>query len=209
MDKDRVLFKPVEIKKVIIDDKEIELPIRYYDDNAMIGIFTAATNKISRVLPTKRFRPVEILPSISLVSLVGLCHHDTSIGPFDELDIGIPVFFDTKFVFPFFSALTYSKNVNFGTYMYRLFVSDEKALTAGIKVWNYPKVIADISFEDTPLYRIMKVSKDAKKIIKFTIAKKVKPKEEYSAVFNIFSIKDNRILKSLVDWKGQRHFYRL
>jgi len=208
MDKDKSLFKSVQVKKVVIDGKEIELPIRYYKDIAMVGIFTASAKQIIDILPTKRFRPVEILPSIALVSLVGLCHYDTSIGPFSELDIGIPVFFDTKFTLPFFSALTYSKNANFGTYMFRLFVSDEKALTAGIKVWNYPKVIANITFEDTSLYRIMKVSKDGKQIIKFSIARQSKSKDEHSTVFNIYSIKDGRILKSPVDWKGQRFFSR-
>ncbi|MCM8792665.1 MAG: acetoacetate decarboxylase family protein [Candidatus Omnitrophica bacterium] len=208
MYKDKLLFKSVEVKKVVIDDKEIELPIRYYKDVAMVGIFIASTKQIIDILPTERFRPVEILPSKALVSLIGLCHYDTSIGPFSELDIGIPIFFDTKFALPFFSALFYNKNVNFGIYMYRLFVSDEKALTAGVKVWNYPKVIADIEVEDTPTYRIMKVNKDGKCVIKFMVRKQSRRKEELQTTFNIYSIKDNKILKSPVDWKGKKCFAR-
>jgi len=92
--------------------------------------------------------------------------------------------------------------------MYRLFVSEEKALTAGIKVWNYPKVIAQIEFEDTSLQRIMKISKDNKKIIEFRVSKYSHAKTEYKTVFNIYSIKDNQILKSPVDWKGVRYFSR-
>lgn len=207
MNKDELLFKPVEVKKIVIDGREIELPIRYYYDSVMLGIFTAPTKNITKLLPTPRFKPVEIFPSRALVSLVGLRHYDTSIGPFDELDIGILVMLDAMPV-PFFSALSYDKNSRCGTYMYRLFVSDEKALAAGIKVWNYPKVIADIKFNETPTRHTMEISEGGKIIITLAVSKNIKQSHDYNTVFHIYSIKDNKILKAPVDWKGQRYLSR-
>jgi hypothetical protein len=207
MNKDALLFKPVVVKKVAIDGREIELPIRYYRDSVMLGIFTAPTTNIIKLLPTSRFKPIEIFPSRSLVSLVGLRHYDTSIGPFDELDIGILVMLDSK-PFPFLSALFYDKNPRCGIYMYRLFVSDEKALTAGVKVWNYPKVIADIKFDKSPTHHVMKIKEGGKNIISLFVRKSAKHACDYETVFHIYSIKDRMILKSPVDWKGKRSLSR-
>lgn len=197
-------FNNIKIEKRIIDGAQIELPIRYYKDEVMMGAFIAPTSRIKSVLPTTRFKPVEILPSLSLVSIIGLRHIDTSIGPFNELDIGIPVFFDSNLVIPFYSALKYHSNPNFGTYMLKLYVSDKKALTAGIKVWNYPKVIADIIFEENESHKTMIISKDNNKILTLKAINKGILTEKYNAIFNIFSIKDNMILKSPVNWRGER-----
>ncbi len=207
--KDDTFFKKVITKKVIIDDEEIELPIKYYKDWAMIGIFIASTKQIIKILPTKRFMPIEIFPSKAIVSLVGLRHFDTSIGPFNELDIGIPVLFDTKFTIPFFSALLYHKNINFGVYMFKLFVSDRKALTAGIKVWHYPKVISEISFDETEFHHVMNISENRKLILKLMTKKETTAvAKKHETTFNIYSIKDNMILKSPVNWKGARYLSR-
>ena len=208
MDNNDFFFKSAKIEKFVIDGREIELPIRYYRDNALIGVFIAPTKQIINVLPTKRFKPIEILPSMALISLIGLHHYNTSIGPFSELDVGIPVFFDSKLSLPFFSALRYNKHTNFGIFMFRLFVSDEKALTAGIKVWNYPKVIADIKFEETDYRYIMKITKNNSLILNFMVQKRLRINKEHLSTFYVYSIKNKEILKSPVNWRGFRYLSR-
>lgn len=199
-------FKGINIKKVVIDGETIELPIRYYQDRAFIVTFAAPANIIRNILPTPKMKSLQILPGFSLVSIGCLQHLDTSIGPFNEVDIGIPVILDSKFYPPLIPALFYNKLKNFGIYMYKIFVSSQKALTAGIKVWNYPKVVAEVIFKGTQKFHDVEIIKDNQLVLKVRAKKvKINKKKKFSTVFNIFSLKNNQILKSPVNWQGYRY----
>jgi hypothetical protein len=205
MNHDDSFFSSVKIEKLDIDGEIIELPIRYYQAKSIVATFLAPLKKVKEILPTTRFRPIEILPGLSAISLISFEQLETSIGPFKELDIGVPVFLDAKFTLPLLPALNYHRFSNFGLYMYHVFVSSEKALIAGTKVWGFSKTVVDIAFSEDEQSRYLELSKDSEMIIKVSLKNNDKKTRPFAHTFFLYTQKDNKILKSAVNWKGSMY----
>ncbi len=150
---------------------EFDLPIFYYRDDLFLGFFTADLKKVKEVLPSKDLHPVIFGPGKAIVVIGAFYYINTSIGPYGEIPVGIPVVWKTPSI-PFIPALMEKYYPGFGIFVMHLPVTSIIARDAGRGVWNYPKFVADMRFKNTPEYISVDMEEDGNYILGLKIDKK-------------------------------------
>lgn len=84
-----------------------------------------------------------------MVGITSFNYFETSIGPYGEIGVGIPVVFDASTI-PVLPLLLESYYPRFGFHVMCLPVTTIRARDTGIGVWGYPKFIADMCFVSEP-----------------------------------------------------------
>ena len=130
-------------------NSEFELPILYFRDDVFTAFFSANLKKVKDVLPTTDLKPVTLTTGKAMVVVGAFNYIDTSIGPYGEIVVGIPVVWKTKSI-PIFSGLLEKYYPGFGIFVLHLPVTKKEAMEAGRGVWNYPKFVSDMYFKNTP-----------------------------------------------------------
>ena len=136
--RDDQFFKDTPRKTLDMAGESIEFPILYYDFRMISATFTVKTNKLKKLLPHPNFKPIEILPGTGMIIIVAFEYRDTSIGPYNEIALSVPVNFPPKFVFPGLSAISMILKNRFSVYIHHLPVTTEIARKGGIHFYNYP-----------------------------------------------------------------------
>ena len=182
----------------------IEFPILYYDFRMISGTFTVKTNKLKKLLPHPNFKPIEILPGTGMFIIVAFEYRDTSIGPYNEIAMSIPVKFPPKFVFPGLSAISMMLKNCFSVYIHHLPVTTEIARKGGIHFYNYPKFLAEITFQDQDEKLEVTLREDDELILKMH-AEKLPLSRSAQIEFHTYSIKENVVMHTLVEGWAPRY----
>lgn len=111
--REALFFKDTPRKTLDMVGQQIEFPILYYDLRYITAIFTAKTSKLRNLLPHSNFRPIEMWPGTGMLGITAFEYRDTSIGPYNEIAIVIPVKFPPQFVFPGITAISMMKKISF------------------------------------------------------------------------------------------------
>ena len=191
-------FKDAPRKTLDMAGQQIEFPILYYDLRCITSIFTAKTNRLKKFLPHPNFRPIEMWPGTSMLGITAFEYRDTSIGPYNEIAITIPVKFPPEFVFPGLTAISMIRKNVFPVYIHYLPVTTEIALKVGIYFWNYPKFLADITFQDKSENLEVTLKENDRLILKIS-ARKLATKRSARLQFHTYSLKDSIVMHALVD----------
>jgi hypothetical protein len=178
--------------------ESIEFPVLYYDFRYITSIFTAKTGKLKKLLPHPNFRPIEMWPGTGMLAITAFEYHDTSIGPYNEISISIPVKFPPAFVFPGVTAISMMRKNIFHVYIHHLPVTTEIALKGGIYFWNYPKFLAGITFRDEGENLEVTLKENARLILKM-FAKKLAFRHSGPVQFHTYSIKEKIVMHALND----------
>jgi hypothetical protein len=136
--RDHPFFKDTPRKTLDMAGQPMEFPVFYYDVRFVTAIFTAKTSALKKLLPHPRFKPIQIWPGTSMLAIAAFEYHDTSVGPYNEIGIAIPIKFPSRFVVPGLSALKMMRKNLFPVYIHHLPVTTEIALKVGIHFYNYP-----------------------------------------------------------------------
>jgi len=160
-----------------------------------MAFFPLPTREVTRLLPTERFRPVEVVPGTSLVSIVAFEYRDTDIGPYNELGICYPILFQPRFPLPLLPLLLERRYPGLGFYIQHLPVTTEVARRAGVEFFGYPKFVGDIRFEQNAAKRTCHLFESGKRILSLTVDNPGKRKTD-SRVFTTYSVRDEEILKT-------------
>jgi hypothetical protein len=201
--KDSPFFKDTPRKTLDMDGEPIEFPILYYDLRCINGIFTARTSKLRTLLPHPNFRPIELWPGTGMVCIGAFEYHDTSIGPYNEVAVAIPVRFPPAFSFPGIAAVSMMRANVFPVYIHHLPVTTEIALRAGVHFWNYPKFVAEITFQDRDQGLEVVLREDDELILKMSASKP--PARHPSQIrMHTYSIRDKEVMHALVDGRAAR-----
>jgi len=70
--RDDLFFKDTPRTTLDMVGESIEFPILYYDSRMINGTFTAKTKKLNKLLPHPNFKPIEILPGVSMLNIEAL-----------------------------------------------------------------------------------------------------------------------------------------
>ncbi|MBW1714925.1 MAG: acetoacetate decarboxylase family protein [Deltaproteobacteria bacterium] len=196
--RDHPFFKDTPRKTLDMAGQPMELPVFYYDVRFVTAIFTAKTSALKKLLPHPRFKPIQIWPGTGMLGIAAFEYHDTSIGPYNEIAISIPIKFPSRFVVPGLSALKMMRKNLFPVYIHHLPVTTQIALKVGIHFYNYPKFLAEVTFHDRDesLEVILKEKDD---LILKLLAKKLSLKRSAGFEFHTYSIKDNVVMHSLIE----------
>jgi hypothetical protein len=201
--RDDLFFKDTPRKTLDMEGRPVEFPILYYDLRCLIAIFTARTSALRKILPHQDFKPIEMLPGTGMVGITAFEYHDTSIGPYNEIAITVPIKFPSGFVFPGLTAISMIRRNVFPVYIHHLPVTTELALKAGTYFWNYPKFLSEITFQDTGDRLDVTLRENGILILKMH-ASKLEAKRSGKIEFHTYSVKGDTIMHGLVDgWAPQ------
>jgi hypothetical protein len=128
--------------------QEISLPIQYRDGSAVYFYF-AVSSAIAAELMNERYRPALLVPGKALAALCFFEYRDTSIGPYNELGLGLMVEGAKTAPWLGFDLARSARNRRTGFHVLSLPVTSETANRAGQDIWGLPKFVTDISFKLT------------------------------------------------------------
>ena len=196
--RDHPFFKDTPRKSLDMAGQSVELPVFYYDVRFIIAVFTAKTTALRKLLPHPKFKPIQIWPGVGMLGIAAFEYRDTSVGPYNEIAVSIPVKFPSRLVVPGLSALKMMRRNLFPVYIHHLPVTTEIALKFGIHFYNYPKFLAEITFQDRD--ETLEVTlKEKDDLILKLLAKKPPPKRSAGFEFHTYSIKDNVVMHTLIE----------
>jgi len=191
----------------------IGLPVRYYDWSWMNAFFTAPAAKVQRLLPSRKLKPLLIMPGISMVALTAMEYRKIAdVAPYNEFSIAVPVQYEptvnvpglSVLFYPLFSPQWYKK---FGMYIHHLPVTTQEALDFGVEIWGYPKIVGEISFEDVGTIRRCWLQAEGKDIVALEV-KKLATKAQYIDLYT-YTVKDGQLLRTPIQTQGQYGITRL
>jgi len=191
-------FQDVEQHAMEITGGTCEVPILYRDVFSVVGVFTAPTLKLKELLPTSKLVPAEMLPGRGLLGFMAADYRDTSIGPYKEFIIMVPVRYRPRFNPPLLPVLRMSASLSFEVFIWQLPLTSEVGLHAGIDIWGFPKFLADIDFSEKDNAVACTLSEDGKRILTLEVRKNPARMKTYFD-YTIFSEKDGELLRTHVN----------
>lgn len=150
---------------------EYELPILYWRDDTMTALFTADAARVKALLPSAELHPIMLGSGRCILAMAVYNYLQTSIGPYGEWAMAIPVCFKKQPRTPL-PMLLQAHDPAFGLWVAHIPVSTQAALQAGRAEWGYPKFIGDFHFESNPEYLEGNLAQGAQKIFDLRVPKR-------------------------------------
>jgi len=196
--RDDPFFKDTPRKTLDMAGEPIEFPILYYDLRMIHAVFNVKNNAIKKLVPHSNYKPIEIWPGTGMLGITAFEYFDTSIGPYNEIAIAIPISFPPSFAFPGLAAISMMRKKLFHVYIHHLPVTTEIALKGGFYFWNYPKFLAEISFKDEGQNLEVILKEKGEMILKLK-SRKLPLSRSSRLTFYTYSIKDRVVMRGLVE----------
>lgn len=139
---------------------QVDLPIHYFDVSNSIAFFLADKKAVLDLLHGTPFKPVLTFGTKALVGISFYQYRATSIGPYNEVGIAIPVV-PRNSKKPFSSLLDLYSNIKTrrtGFYVLDLPVSTAAADAAGRELWGFPKFVTQIDYFQAGRHMHMRVA---------------------------------------------------
>jgi len=158
------------------DGVELSVPIYYYDNSAIQGIFTANYEKLKSLLPAG-VEPIKIFPGRGLIAFTSFNYRISDIDPYNEFSIMVVV---NKPGVKGFGPLTIMKSQlkreAYG-FVWNLPVTTPLANLLGKISYSFPKYVTKISFEDKNDMIISSIFRDGKPEVTIK-GRKIKTKKD-------------------------------
>lgn len=174
-----------------------ELPIHYYRDDAFVLMYSADLAAVRAELPSDKLHPVLIAPGRAVVAVAAFNYIDTSIGPYGELGIAVPVVFGAAQPVPLLPALLEAGYPGFGLLILHLPVTTQKARDAGRGQWGYTKLVVDMHFENTPEHLRCRLSQEGEHILTLQVEKGGWFAKDRRPLIT-YSVKDGDLLRTTI-----------
>jgi hypothetical protein len=159
-------FEGVPQIEVGLGDELVKLPIFYYDGTATGAFFPARLGALRRLMADPRISPARLAPGLGVVGVMCFEYRDTDIGPYNELAISValnePWFLPNV---PGRALLAGLRRRQLHGWVHHLPVTTEIARVGGITLYNYPKFIGRIEFEESGTERICRLSEGQEHIL--------------------------------------------
>jgi Acetoacetate decarboxylase (ADC) len=190
---DEQFFEDVQTRPVEITGGSVDVPILYKDILAIAGSFIAPILPLKNLLPTSKLVPMQILPGKGLLTFMAFDYEDTSIGPYKEFAIAIPARYEPGFNLPLLPILRMAASLSFETYIWKLPLTSEVGLHAGIDIWGFPKFLAEIEFSQAEKSMTCSLSEKGEHILTLEVGLS-NPKMKSYFDFNTYTEKDGELL---------------
>ena len=200
-------FRGIEQFEINFEGEKGKIPVFYRSTYGMFGFFPAKSSKVKELLPARikeKFKVPEIIPGLTMCGIAGFMYKNSSLGPYNEVAITFPVKQKQKMKPNIFVLnLTDIIRGEFHVYVRHLPVTTKIAKEAGVIIYNYPKFIADIEFQNGSSFIL---AENKKEILSFKIRKdqrlkfKIKKKK---FLFSTYQEKDEAIIKAEVLAEGE------
>jgi hypothetical protein len=144
--RDSDFFKGIARIDVPWRDGMLNVPLFYYDDTSIQAAYLTPLDKIRELLPSSRMHPLRVTPWHSVTIITAFAYRDCDIGPYNEVAISFPITIGKPS--PVFTGLVRKLPGIPKSYTRHLPVTTEIARDLGVEFANYPKFLADITFEE-------------------------------------------------------------
>ncbi|MGV1047713.1 MAG: acetoacetate decarboxylase family protein [Solirubrobacterales bacterium] len=148
MPRQSAFFEGIPQLDVTLAGEAAKLPIFYYDGTAQTALFPARLGALRRLLPDPRFVPARLAPGLGAVGVTCFEYRDTDLGPYNELAITV-LLNDPRFAtnLPGRALLASLRDNQLHAWVHHLPVTTEIARAGGVELYNYPKFIGSIEFD--------------------------------------------------------------
>jgi hypothetical protein len=201
--RDDAFFKDTPRKTLEMKGESVEFPVLYYDFRSTTCIFTARIKRLKSILPHPQFIPIQLWPGTGLFAITAFEYRDTSIGPYNEVALSVPLNFPPAAFLGRHSALSMMRKNIFPVYIHHLPVTTEIARDGGIHFYNYPKFLAEIDFQDRQDF-IEITLKEGDYLILKLLAKKLPLKKSALFEFHTFSLGEKTIMHALAEGRAAK-----
>ena len=180
----------------------MSLPRRYYDWSGIIANFLLPAAAVRTLLPTTRLKPVQLIPGTAIISFVAIEHRRIADVPAcNEFAIMTPVLYEPAFDMPMLPLLFPRWFKRLGFYVHLMPVTTEVGRDLGVEIWGYPKILAEISFEETNDRRRCNISADGRDILSLEVKKMAT--QTKAVDYHCYTVKDGRLLRTCIQAEGQ------
>jgi hypothetical protein len=178
-------FDGVTQMEAALGDELVRLPIFYYDGTATSAVFAARLGALRRLMPDPRISPARLAPGLGAVAVTCFEYRDTDIGPYNELAISV-VLNEPWFLpnLPGRALLASLRSAQMHAWVHHLPVTTEIARAGGVELYNYPKFVAGIDFEETATQRICTLKEGAEHILTLSGERIATPRSEQFQLFS-------------------------
>jgi hypothetical protein len=178
-------FDGVAQSDVTLAGQPAKVPIFYYDGTATQAVFAARLGALRRLMPDPRFSPARLAPGLGAVAITCFEYRDTDIGPYNELAISV-VLNEPWFLpnLPGLALISSLRRRQLHAWVHHLPVTTEIARAAGVDLYNYPKFIARIDFQQSEQRRTCRLSEGAEHILTLSGERIATPRSEQLQAFS-------------------------
>ncbi|HET9643541.1 MAG TPA: acetoacetate decarboxylase family protein [Burkholderiaceae bacterium] len=124
----------------------LHVPLFFPALSSIAAVFTGLTTEVTRLLPDKRLKPVEVMPGRSLVSIAAVEYRESDLGAYNELAILLPVAFG-RHSLPALDVLWRGLGRALNVYVWQIAVTSQHSREVGAALASYPKYVADVRFD--------------------------------------------------------------
>ena len=143
------------------------------------------SGRLRQLMPDPRFCPARLAPGLGAVAVTCFEYRDTDIGPYNELAISVvlnePWFLPNV---PGRALLASLRRRQLHAWVHHLPVTTEIARAGGVDLYNYPKFIGGIDFEQTATRRICRLSEGEEHILTLSGERLATPRCERFQLFS-------------------------
>lgn len=154
-------------------------------------------------MPSPNLHPLRLPHGRAVIVIAAYNYRDTTIGPYGEIPVVIPVVFNAK-KGPFSSLiplLRESSYPNFGVLVQHLPVTKVIARDAGRGEWGYTKFVADMTFRVTPEYFHCTMNEKETHILDLHVPRKGIRMTDKRPL-TTYSVKEGQLIKTVIRQYG-------
>ena len=171
MERDMRFFKNVMQIDADFSGEPAKIPVFYYDATALTGIFCARMSVLKRLMPKKTYFPCSVFPGIGAIAITCFQYRDTDIRPYNEISISIPITYRHRSCVPGAALISALRENEFHVFIHHLPVTTKIALDGGVVVYNFPKFLSTIDFEEKDGQTIVTLAENGDLILRMTATK--------------------------------------
>jgi hypothetical protein len=186
-------FKEIEHREVPWGTRSIHVPVFYYDAMIMGALFAAPRTKLKACLPSDRMHPLRLTPWHGVLSLSVMEYRDCDLGPYNEVSISIPFTLDRAT--PALTGIVRKAPEEPSSYIHHLPVTTEIARDLGVEFAGYPKILANIEFEEATDRVTCHVAEGDRHILSLS-GRRLETRQAPRLRMHIFTARQGRLLRS-------------
>lgn len=184
----------------------VELPVLLKEGDCVNALFLCQLDRVRQQLEGTGLEPALTLGQQTLVSLVMFDFVQTSIGPYRTLVLSVPVWRESGFRprSPWRELFVAADHRHMGFYTLCAPSNTLASTTSGRELWGLPKTLSRIDFMLDGARMGCRVSNGVQPVAEFS-GRGARIAPAPCLDFNLFSIHQNRLLRTLIHTRGQFH----
>jgi hypothetical protein len=177
-------FDGVSQAEIDLDGDLVKLPIFYRDGEAITGVFPARLGALRKVLPDRRLKPARVAPGVGAVTITCFEYRESDVGVYNELAVGIILTgSEGGLNLPMHKLMDGVLGGQMHAYIHHLPVTTDLALRSGRQLWNFPKTVNPIDFEEDARSRTCHLSEGDTPILSLRVPKLIGDRSEQIQLF--------------------------